>query len=59
MFSCGVIGMIYTFLQIGFTIYNVSTGNQFVGEVSALVDFYGDKVYKINLNLYTNQIIHL
>ncbi|KAM7499262.1 hypothetical protein LguiA_023676 [Lonicera macranthoides] len=39
-----VFGIVYTLLQIAFTIYQVSTGNRLGGDGIYLFDFYGDKL---------------
>ncbi|XP_057789141.1 CASP-like protein PIMP1 [Salvia miltiorrhiza] len=43
MLATGVVGIAYTFLQIAFTIYFVSTGNRLGGNGLMFLDFFGDK----------------
>ncbi|KAL6534042.1 hypothetical protein OROHE_013875 [Orobanche hederae] len=38
-----VIGLAYTAMQTGFTVYQITTGNRFGGDGLAYIDFYGDK----------------
>ncbi|KAH6761985.1 hypothetical protein C2S52_019418 [Perilla frutescens var. hirtella] len=38
-----VIGLVYTAMQTGFTIFQITTGNRFGGDGLVFIDFYGDK----------------
>ncbi|KAL8051433.1 hypothetical protein ABFX02_06G148000 [Erythranthe guttata] len=44
MFASGIIGIIYTFTQIGFKISHLTAGYQSGLDGWLLIDFYGDKV---------------
>ncbi|XP_057789138.1 CASP-like protein PIMP1 [Salvia miltiorrhiza] len=38
-----VMGLVYTAVQMGFTVYQMTTGNRFGGDGLVYIDFYGDK----------------